>query len=93
MKITIDLSTRTVMLIRSPLFYVVGALTGISMSFCLFWIYQCGQQGTGFFDARVILTMVAIWLVHGFYQMVASPVIRQVRQAPRFLGTVQQAAA
>ncbi len=80
MKISIELGPKTVKCITSPLWYVVCALTGVSMTFCLEEIYRCGREGTNIFDPWLFLNIGAIWLVHGFFQAVAIPVICQVRE-------------
>lgn len=81
MKITIKLHRFTVTLIKSPLYFVVSALFGISMSFCLLGLYWFGQNGVPMSNPWVLLSIAIIWFVQLYFFVIASPLIRQVRKS------------
>jgi hypothetical protein len=65
--------------VNSPLFWVVSACTGVSMSFCLLFINQNDQAGYSIFHPYNLMNMAVIWFVFWFYTGIAGPVIKQIR--------------
>lgn len=76
----IEISERWIHRVRSPLFYVVAFCTGISQSFCLYGLYQCGKYGYPLYHPFVLGNLAVIWLVFWFNTGISAQVIQQIRQ-------------
>jgi hypothetical protein len=81
-KVTIEVDSKWVGRINSPLFAIVQALSGVSISFAPLFLYWAGSWGlTGSTKWIVIIVCFAlIVLVPGYYMWVASPIIGQLRK-------------
>jgi hypothetical protein len=64
--------------INSPLYLVVAALTGVSITFAPLFLFQLGQGGATIGNPRVLLCFFAIYLVPLFYMAFARPLIAQI---------------
>ncbi len=58
-----------------PLNYAVVALTGVSVSFCPFFLYLLGRGGAAVTDWRVLANFAVIFLVPGVYMSFGAPVV------------------
>jgi len=80
--VTIEVDSKWVARINSPLFIIVQALTGVSVSFAPLFLYWAGSWGlTG--PAKwitIVVSYALIVIVPGYYMWFASPIIRQLRK-------------
>jgi hypothetical protein len=84
-KVTIEVNSNWVKIVRSPLYWIVAALQGVAVSFAPLFLYWSGK---GFFSSsenRIIvpLCFATIFFVGMFYMLLGSGVIRELRKAPR----------
>jgi hypothetical protein len=84
-KVTIEVDSKWVKIVRSPLYWTVAALQGVSISFAPLLLYWSGK---GFFSPRekqfvVLLCFAAIFFVGMFYMLLGSEVIRELRKMPK----------
>jgi len=82
MTVTVEVGTRTVKMIRSPIYVLVSAFTGVSITFAPLFIYWSGK-GTFFPQYRwfVVPTCFAIaYLVPIFYFRLGSLLATAVRK-------------
>ena len=77
-KITVQIDARWQKRINSPLMYLVGALTGVSITFAPYGLYMLGQQGVNLWHPLVLLCLLAAYLVPYFYIRLAGEVIGQL---------------
>ena len=81
MTVTVEIDEKWVRLARSPLYYVVAALTGISVTFAPLFLYWSGK-GTfyhGYEGIIVPLCFVVIYFVPGFYFSIGTAVAKKLR--------------
>jgi len=77
----IKISNKWMQRIRSSSFsWGISACTGISQSFCLFFIYKCGESHLPIYHPFVLLNVAIIWFVSWYYSGIAFEVISQVRR-------------
>ena len=95
-KVTIEVNSIWVRIVRSPLYWIVAALQGVAITFAPLFLYWSGK---GFFPPgekqfMVPLCFAAIFFVGMFYMLLGSEVIRALRKAPRaeLLGASHDAA-
>jgi hypothetical protein len=84
-KVIIEVNSIWVKIARSPLYWIVAALQGVSVSFAPLFLYWSGK---GFFspeENRFVVPMcfATIFLVGMFYMLLGSGVIRELRKAPK----------
>ena len=84
-KVTVEIDSRWVMIVRSPLYWIVTALQGVSITLAPLFLYW---SGNGIFppgENRYIvpLCFAAIFIVGMFYMLLGSQVIRELRKAPK----------
>ena len=84
-KVTIELDSKWVKIVRSPLYWIVAALQGVAVSFAPLFLYWSGK---GFFPPEenrfvVSLCFATIFFVGMFYMWLGSGVIRELRKAPK----------
>jgi hypothetical protein len=85
MKVTIEIDAKWVKVARSPIYLLVSALTGVSVSFAplfLYWSAQ-GKFFPGYERLVVPLCFVVIYFVPVFYLWFGSAVARELRQSPK----------
>ena len=94
--IAVEINVKWVRRVKSPLFWIVSALTGVSLTFASLWLYWCGQGK--FPEASWWLVpscFAVIYLVPLFYIKLAGEVIAcicrqtatpQARKLPRIMG-------
>ena len=84
MTVSIEVNSSWVKLARSPLYYIVAAFTGVSITFAPLFLYWSGKGW--FFPQyqRVIVPIcfAVIFLVPFFYMRLGSTVIRELRRKP-----------
>jgi hypothetical protein len=81
MKVTVEVDQKWVRIARSPLYYIVTALTGGSISFAPLFLYWSGK-GTfyhGYEWIIVPLCFVVIYLVGAFYIGLGTTVVKELR--------------
>ena len=84
-KVTVEIDYRWVKIARSPLYWVVAALQGVSVSFAPLFPYWSSK---GYFspeENRFVVPMcfATIFLVGMFYMLLGSQVIRELRKVPK----------
>jgi hypothetical protein len=81
-KVTIEMNSTLAKIARSPLYFVIGALQGVSVSFAPLFLYWSGKGGycRGYEWIVVPLCFAVIFLVPLFYFRLAGPVIKELRQ-------------
>ena len=81
-KMTIEIDSRWVKIVRSPLYWIVAALQGVSITFAPLFLYWSGKgkffQGSEWFV--VPLCYATIFLVGMFYMLLGSAVIGELRK-------------
>lgn len=81
-KVTIELNARWVKIIRSPVYFIVSALQGVSISFAPLFLYWCGQ-GKFALAPRQIVVPLCFGIIFGvpmFYMLLGGAVIRELRK-------------
>jgi hypothetical protein len=81
-RITIDVNPKWAWLARSPLYVIVSALSGVSVSFAPLFLYWSGK-GTffpGYERVIVPLCFAVIYLVPAFYFVVGQAVASKLRR-------------
>ena len=81
-KVTIEIDSRWVKIVRSPLYWIVAALQGVSISFAPLFLYSSGK---GMFphgsDWLIVPSCFAVILLVGFfYMLLGSAVIGELRK-------------
>jgi hypothetical protein len=81
-KVTVEIDSTWAKIARSPLYFVIVALQGVSVSFAPLFLYWSGKGGyfPGYERIVVPLCFAAIWLIPLFYFRLAGPVIKELRQ-------------
>jgi len=81
-KVTIEIDSTWAKIARSPLYFVIVALQGVSVSFAPLFLYWCGKGGYFQGYERIVgpLCFAVIFLVPLFYFRLAGPVIRELRR-------------
>jgi len=81
-KVTIEIDSTSAKIARSPLYFVIVSLQGISVSFAPLFLYWSGKGGyfPGYEKIVVPLCFAVIFIVPFFYIRLASPVIKELRQ-------------
>ena len=78
-KVSIEIDSRWVKVARSPVYFIIAALQGISVSFAPLFLYWSGR---GYFNGLewlvVPLCFAVIFVVSVFYFLLGGSVIRQL---------------
>ena len=85
MTVTIEIDPTWAKIVRSPVYYIVASLTGVSISFCPLFLYWSGK---GMFNPKyqwliVPLLFVIIFVVPFFYMSLGSMVIKELRKSSK----------
>jgi hypothetical protein len=81
-KVTVEIDARWVKIVRSPLYWMVATLQGVSISFAPLFLYWSGK-GSFFRGSEWIivpLCFAVILLVGFFYMLLGSAVIGELRK-------------
>ncbi len=74
-RVTVEVPADAYRLAQNPvLYFTVAALTGVSVSFSPFFLYQFGREGVGWSDWRVWACFAVTFLVPMFYARLGAPV-------------------
>ncbi len=81
-KVTVEVNSSFAKIARSPLYFVIAALQGVSVSFAPLFLYWCGKGGyfQGFEPIIMPLCFAVIVLVPLFYFAPGGAVIKALRQ-------------
>ena len=81
-KVPIEIDSKWVKVARSPVYFVIAFLQGMSVSFAPLFLYWSGRGNyfNGFEWLVVPLCFAVIFMVFVFYFWLGSSVIRQLRQ-------------
>ena len=82
MKVTVEIDPRWVRITRSPIYFIVTALAGVSVTFAPLFLYWSGQGKfyPGYERITVPLCFAAIYCVPSFYFRLGSVVAKELRQ-------------
>jgi len=80
--VTIEVDSKWVARINSPLITIVQALSGVSITFAPLFLYWAGSWGLSgpVKWITIIVCFALIVIVPGYYIWFASPIIRQLRK-------------
>ena len=82
MKITVEINPTWARMVRSPIYYIVAALTGVSITFAPLFLYWSGKGK--FFPSYagfvVPLCFAVIFLIPSFYMWLGSIVVKELRR-------------
>ena len=84
-KVTVEIDSRWAKIVRSPIYWIVVTLQGVSITIAPLFLYWSGK---GFFSPGekqfvVPLCFAAIFIVGMFYMLLGSQVIRELRKASK----------
>ena len=81
-RVSVEIDSRWVKIARSPVYYIIAALQGISVTFAPFFLYWSGRGNyfNGLEWFVVPLCFAVIFVVPLFYFALGGSVIRQLRQ-------------
>jgi hypothetical protein len=81
MTVSVEIDPRWVRIVRSPVYVVVSALTGVSISFAPLFLYWSGKGKffPGYEWFVVPLCFAVIYLVPAFYFVLGGMVARKLR--------------
>ncbi|MFZ1916229.1 MAG: hypothetical protein WAU58_01555 [Terriglobales bacterium] len=80
--VTIEINSKWVKVVRSPVYWVVASLQGISISFAPLFLYWSGRGGY-FPGLQAIVTPLCFAIIFGvqlFYFLLGAAVIKELRQ-------------
>jgi hypothetical protein len=81
-KVTIEIDSKWLRIVRSPLMWIVAALQGVSITFAPLFLYWSGKghfyRGSEWFI--VPLCFASIFLVGLFYMRLGGEIIRELRK-------------
>ena len=83
--VTVELNSTWVRIVRSPLYWIVASLQGVSVTFAPLFLYWSGK-GQFFHGSERIVVPVCfsvILLVGFFYMHFGGEVIRELRKIPQ----------
>jgi len=85
MKVTVEIDPKWVKITRSPIYAIVSALTGVSVTFAPLFLYWAGEGKfyPGYKWIVVPLCFAVIYFVPLFYIRLSAGVIKELRQAPK----------
>jgi hypothetical protein len=76
-KITIEIDAKWARRVNSPLYWPIGALTGVSVSFAPMYLYWWGQRAETW---KVLACFAVVYFVPLFYIRLGAEVIRAIRR-------------
>jgi hypothetical protein len=81
-KVTIEIDSRWAKVIRSPLYWVVAALQGVSITFAPLFLYWSGKGMFPHGSERIVVvsSFAVILLVGFFYMLLGGAVIGELRK-------------
>ncbi len=82
MKVTVEIDQKWVRIVRSPIYFLVTALTGVSVTFAPLFLYWSGK-GKFYPDHEGIvvpLCFVVIFCIPCFYFPLGNAVAKEIRQ-------------
>ena len=91
--VTVTISGVWVRRVNSPLMLLVGALTGVSVTFAPLALFQLGRSQAGFSNPLVWLCFAVIVFVPSFYMRLAGHVIGQICKQSKNKTTAEPCAA
>jgi hypothetical protein len=83
-KVAIEIDSKWVKIVRSPIYWVVAAFQGIALSFAPMFLYRSGKQEFfhGYEWIVVPSCFAVIYLVGLFYMILGGAVITELRKIP-----------
>ena len=81
-KVTIEIDSKWAKIVRSPVYFIVASMQGLSISFAPLFLYWSGR-GTYFPGSQSVVVpscFAIIVLVQLFYFLLGAAVIKELRQ-------------
>jgi hypothetical protein len=80
--VTVEMNSTWAKIARSPLYFVIAALQGVSITFAPLFLYWCGKGGYFQGYERIVapLCFAVIFLVPLFYFRLGGAVVKALRQ-------------
>jgi hypothetical protein len=97
-KVTIEIDAKWVRRVKSPFYWAISALTGVSITFAPLFLYRYGQNGSETW--KVLICFAVIYLVPLFYidlahevitsiyRQTAAPLVPRERKLPKIMGAI-----
>lgn len=84
-KVTIEVNSIWVKIVRSPIYWIVATLQGVAVTFAPLFLYWSGKGLFSSGEKRIIvpLCFATIFFVGMFYMLLGNGVIRELRKAPK----------
>ncbi len=84
-KVTIEVDSKWVKIVHSPLFWIMGSMQGLAIGFAPLFLYFAGKGmlPRGFNWIVVPLCFAVIWLVGLFYTRLGGEVMAELRKMPK----------
>ena len=80
-KVTIEIDSRWVKVVRSPLYWIVAALQGVSITFAPLFLYWSGKGMFRGSEWMIVPSSFAVILLVGFfYMLLGSAVVGELRK-------------
>lgn len=81
-RMAIEVDEKWARTVRSPMYWVVSALTGVSVTFCplFLFLFLFGREGTSMTDWRVLICLAIGYLIPFVHFRLAAPVMKQIRR-------------
>jgi hypothetical protein len=85
MKVTVEIDEKWVRIARSPIYFIVSALAGVSVTFAPLFLYWSGRGKfyPSYAEIVVPLCFAVIYCVPIFYFRLGSVVAKELRQDSR----------
>lgn len=77
--VTVEVGKVTARIARSPFYWAIVALTGVSITLAPLAVYNAGKAGKDISDPSVLVYVCIIYLVPLFYMRLGSPVADKLR--------------
>ena len=85
MKVTVEINSKWVKVARSPIYFILSGLTGVSVTFAPLFLYWSGK-GTfyhGYERVVVPLCFAVIYFVPVLYFALGNAVVKELRQGSK----------
>ena len=79
-RVTVEVSDRWIRLVRSPWYWIIAALTGVSITFAPLFLFWAGQAGHNFLSPHVLALFAVIYLIPLIYVKLGSLIMVELRR-------------
>lgn len=78
--VTVSIDRKWARVIRSPVYYIVAAFSGVAVTFVPLFLFQMGPAGAEYSDWRVYALLATTWSVVLVHYRLSYPVIHALRE-------------